>query len=75
MDRAVELLGKNLVGMIAYISPVHGGGASGAGPKVGLTVRGHTYADGTFVPTEGLQVTFNQFYGFATGINLDFSRR
>ena len=73
VDRAVELLGKNLVGRIAYSTFVHGAGAGGAGPKVGLTVGGHTYADGTFVPAEGLQVTFNQFYGFATGINLDFA--
>ena len=73
VDRAVELLGKNLVGRIAYSTFVHGAGAGGDGPKVGLTVGAHTYADGTVVPAEGLQVTFNQFYGFATGINLDFA--
>ena len=73
VDRAVELLGKNLVGRIAYSTFVHGGGAGGKGPAVGLTVDGHTYADGTFVPAEGLQITFNQFYGFATGIDLEFA--
>jgi len=73
VDRAVELLGKNIVGRIAYSTFVHAGGAGGRGPKVGLTVGGYRYADGTFVPTEGLQVTYNVIFGFETDINIDFA--
>jgi hypothetical protein len=73
VDRAMELIGKNLVGRIAYSTFVHGGGADGTGPSVGITVNGYEYQRGGFVPSEGLQLVNNQIYGFDTGIDLDFA--
>jgi hypothetical protein len=73
VDRALELVGKNLVGRIENSTFVFGGGAGGEGPRVGITVGAHDYPRGGVVPSEGVQIVNNQVYGFDTGIVLDFA--
>ena len=74
VDRAVELLGKNLVSQIAYSTFVHRRRSrrrrtQGSGSR---SVRTPT-PTARSCRSKVLHVTFNQFYGFATGINLDFA--
>lgn len=71
VDKALELIGKNLVGRIAYNTFVFAD-VDGANEDTGVAINGYTYATGGFVAPEGIVFADNQVYGFDQAVDVDF---
>jgi hypothetical protein len=71
VDRGLELVGKNLVGRIAFNTFVYENVDSG--DNVGILLEGYTYSPGGYVSPEGITILGNQVYGFDTNVDLVFA--
>jgi hypothetical protein len=72
VDKAIELVGKALVGRIAFNEFVFED-VDGANEDKGVYIAGYTYATGGFVAPEGILFIANQVYGFDVAIDIEFA--
>lgn len=72
VDRGIELIGKCLVGHLAFNKIVKAAGGGGSGASTAITLDSFNYTSGAgLVPPEGIQIVAGNYsYGFATALSI-----